>query len=473
MISSGGGKGDLRAVEVLLGDQDVKRCAQAKLAFGMAALESDLGGLHLFLVGGDAFGEAVHLPPGLPEFDVIALHGVWSWVSETNRSVIVDLIRRRLAPGGVVYLSYNAQVGWAAAAPLRDLLALHADVAGSALQGPAGRIDAALDFAESLAAAGALHFQRNPVLADRLRSLRGQDRRYLAHEYLARDWRPQSFAQVADRLAEAKLAFGASAHLLDHVDAVNLTDEGMAFLTGISHPVLRETARDYLVNQAFRRDIFTKGARRLSPAAQAERLDATRFALIAPPGKDLHLNGPLGDITPRAATFGDIMTILAETVGAPRALGELRAHPLLAAETRATVDTTLILLAAAGYIAPVPEQPNSAARRERCLRLNAALCERARWSGDIQHLASPVIGGGVAVGRLDQLFLRARAAGHADAAALARATTADVLAPAGLQLMKDGAALTDPGDLLGELTAKAGEFLDLRLPLLKRLQVTA
>ena len=43
----------------------------------------------------------------LPKFDIISLHGIWSWVSEKNRTIIVDFIRDNLSPGGVVYLGYN------------------------------------------------------------------------------------------------------------------------------------------------------------------------------------------------------------------------------------------------------------------------------------------------------------------------------------------------------------------------------
>lgn len=48
----------------------------------------------------------------LPDFDYIALHGIWSWISEENRSVIVDFIRRKLKVGGVLYISYNTMPGW-------------------------------------------------------------------------------------------------------------------------------------------------------------------------------------------------------------------------------------------------------------------------------------------------------------------------------------------------------------------------
>ena len=45
--------------------------------------------------------------PDLPEFDIIGLHGIWTWISDENSRVIVDLIRRKLRAGGIVYISYN------------------------------------------------------------------------------------------------------------------------------------------------------------------------------------------------------------------------------------------------------------------------------------------------------------------------------------------------------------------------------
>jgi 2-polyprenyl-3-methyl-5-hydroxy-6-metoxy-1,4-benzoquinol methylase len=41
--------------------------------------------------------------PGLPsEFDVIALHGILSWVSRDNQRLVYDFIAKHLKPGGVV-----------------------------------------------------------------------------------------------------------------------------------------------------------------------------------------------------------------------------------------------------------------------------------------------------------------------------------------------------------------------------------
>ena len=84
----------------------------------------------------------------LPEFDSIGLHGIWSWINDENRTVIVDFIRRKLKVGGVLNISYNTQPGWAAMAPMRDLLAEHSEVMGVAGLGVGARMDGALDFAD-------------------------------------------------------------------------------------------------------------------------------------------------------------------------------------------------------------------------------------------------------------------------------------------------------------------------------------
>ena len=71
----------------------------------------------------------------LPVFDIIVLHGIWSWVSEANRRVIVKIARQHLAIGGILYISYNSTPGWSAAMPLRHLMNLHADLASSEASG--------------------------------------------------------------------------------------------------------------------------------------------------------------------------------------------------------------------------------------------------------------------------------------------------------------------------------------------------
>ena len=63
----------------------------------------------------------------LPDFDYIGVHGIWSWINDENRAVIVDFVRRKLKVGGVLYISYNTLPGWATFSTMRHLLTEHAE----------------------------------------------------------------------------------------------------------------------------------------------------------------------------------------------------------------------------------------------------------------------------------------------------------------------------------------------------------
>ena len=64
---------------------------------------------------------------GLPDFDFVVLHGIYSWVGEENRRRVLEFLRAKLKPGGVVFLSYNSLPGWSLHAPLRQLLSSYAE----------------------------------------------------------------------------------------------------------------------------------------------------------------------------------------------------------------------------------------------------------------------------------------------------------------------------------------------------------
>ena len=101
----------------------------------------------------------------LPAFDLITLHGTWSWISRANRHLVVEILRRHLAPGGAFCLSYNSLPGWATEIPLRHLLVQHAMLSDEADRPLAARIDAALDFARAAQDAGAGFFRAHPGAA--------------------------------------------------------------------------------------------------------------------------------------------------------------------------------------------------------------------------------------------------------------------------------------------------------------------
>lgn len=408
--------------------------------------------------------------PDLPDFDYIGVHGVWSWVSDENRRVIVDFLRRKLKVGGILYISYNTQPGHAAMVPLRRLLREHAELMEAPGRGIAARIDAALDFADKLIAVNPGFTTANPAIGDRLKRLREQGRQYLAHEYFNRDWCAMLFAEMAESLAPAKLTYACSAHYHDHIDALNLTADQHRLLSEIPDPMFRQSVRDFILNQQFRREYWVKGARRLSALEQAEAVRSLRVAMLAGPRADIALTvtGPLGQRELNAEVYGRILDALGEY--APRSIGELEAA-LHGTEVRlpALYEAILVFLGK-GDVSPVQDDAAQAAARESANRLNRSLLDKARSGGEVTVLASPVTGGGIGVSRFHQLFLRARAEGRTAPDDLARFAW-NLLAAQNQFVVKDGKALQTPDENLAELEAQARDFIDKRLPALQALQI--
>jgi hypothetical protein len=124
----------------------------------------------------------------LPEFDFIALHGVWSWISQGNREVIKAFIDQKLAVGGVLYLSYNTRQAWGSILPLRDFLVAEAAKPELASRALPDRIEAALVAAQHVVARDLPPARDDPAFEKHLRKIRHQSKAYLAHEYFNRDW---------------------------------------------------------------------------------------------------------------------------------------------------------------------------------------------------------------------------------------------------------------------------------------------
>lgn len=407
----------------------------------------------------------------LPQFDFIALHGIWSWISDANRRIIADFIERKLNVGGVVYVSYNTQPGWAAIGPLTELMSGYDAALNPAGIGPAARIDAALDFVDRLVAGGAQYGKANPQVAEHVKRLRGQDRRYLAHEYLNRDWHPMPFARMRGWMEGARLTFATSAQCLDHVPMLNLSAPQQEMLDEIPDAGFRETARDFMVNRLFRRDYWVRGGRRLAPLDRADRLRAVRVVLATPAANvQLKVAGALGEANLHEDVYGPLLAALADH--RPHTLGELEAVMAEQGATLARVVEAVMILTGAGNLHPAQSDAAIERARATTLLLNARLCALARYAEDVGCLASPVTGGGFPVRRIDQLFLLARSLGLAGNDALA-AFAADVLGAQGQRIMKDGQPVADDAQQMDMLRAQAHTFDSARLPVLQALGVAA
>lgn len=434
---------------------------------GFAQELANVSGADAHLVD-QAFADFCHRPD-LPDFDSIGLHGIWSWISDENRAAIADFVKRKLKVGGALYISYNTLPGWAAFAPMRHLMTEHAEVIGSEGRGIVSRINDAIDFADKFLATNPAYSRANPQIADRIKKLKEQNRHYLAHEYFNRDWHPMHFATMAEWLEPAKVTYACSAHYVDHLDAANLTTDQLAFLKDIPDLMFRETVRDFMVNQQFRRDYWIKGARRLTPLEQAEALRAQKVVLASHrPDVSMKVGGALGEVSLAEAIYNPILDILADHKS--RTVGQLEHELKDRGITFPQLVQAVMVLAGKGDLIAIQDDPVTLKARKHTDRLNRHLMDKARSSGDINHLASPVTGGGVTVNRFHQLFLLGREQGGKKPEDWARFAW-QLLASQGQKLLKEGKPLDTADENLAELTAQAIEFADKRLPILNALQI--
>ena len=436
--------------------------AQASFAQELASASG--ANAHLFDDAFDAFTKR-----DLPEFDYIGLHGIWSWVSDQNRSVIVDFIRTKLKVGGVLYISYNTLPGWGTFAPMRHLMTEHAEVIGADGVGIVSRIDGALDFTEKLLATKPLFARANPLIDERIKQIKGQNRHYLAHEYFNRDWHPMHFGTMAQWLEPAKLTYACSAHYLDHLDTVNLTADQQTFLKDIHDPMFKQTVRDFMVNQQFRKDYWIKGARTITAFEQTEHLRAQRFVMSAyRPDLNLKVNGALGEATLSEGIYIPILDLMADYK--VRSLAQMEQALKDKTISFAQLNQAVLVLCGNGAFSAVQDEATIAKSKKYTEKLNTHLMLKAHSSNDITYLASSVTGGGVFVGRFAQLFLLALQQGKKKPEEWAQYVW-DTLAVQGQKIVKEGKTLETPKENLTELKEQANTFAQKQLPILKALQI--
>jgi len=405
----------------------------------------------------------------LPQFDSIRLHGIWTSVSRDNQKLIVEFARRCLKPGGLLYISYNCFPGWSPSAPLRQLFSLHDRFGSNASVRPAERIEAALQFSEALLAANPQYANTAPNLNAKLQGIKGQNRQYVAHEYFNRDWNCMYFTDVVDALSPAKLDYATTAAPLDSVGPLNLNAEGMGFLESIEHPIMREQARDYFVNQHFRRDLYLRGASRLSAAQRREGMLNTRFVMLqaaeSVPGA---VSGPAGEASLLAEIYAPVLEAVAAKAYLPKTLRQLLAAT--PSVPYCELEQAISVLVGMGVVAPCQSEAAEKLVQARCAALNLHLCKRSLFNNHIQILASPVTGGGVPISRFQQLFLISIKQGKKYPAEWAQLAWG-ILGEQGEGIVKEGRPLSTAEENMAELLAQAKAFEEKSLVILRALKI--
>jgi len=419
----------------------------------------------------DASFEEFAARTDLPKFQFIGLHGIWSWVSDANRRIIVDFVRRNLDVGGILYISYNTLPGWSQFAPIRHLLTEHAKVMTGSGVGIVKQIDASIEFAQQVLETNPQYAQVSPQLAPRMERLKTHSRHYLAHEYFNRDWHPMYYAQMQQWLESAKLQFVCSAYFPDHTDIINLTAPQIKLLQQIPDVNFRQTLRDFIVNQPFRRDLWVRGPRVMAPAEREHALRRQRLVLSTPrvdvPMKVL---GSLGEVGLLEEVCAPVLDALADY--RVRAIDEVAQACSQQGQNFAKVLNAIVLLIGSGHLSVAQSEDQIQAASSRCWKLNQFLMDKAKSVGEINYLVSPVTATGYNLGRFPQLFLLAEQQGLTEPRLLAEFVWSHLKA-VDQRVLKDAVVLEDAAANIAELEQQAKVFVEKQHAICHALKLVA
>lgn len=415
----------------------------------------------------NSFEELAHGAVDLPKFDYITLHGIYTWVTAENRKYIVDFIARYLKPGGIVYVSYNAMPGWTSVLPLQRLLVEYGDAFPNRSDVQIGNAAA---FIQKMTEGNAAYFSGSGAgLKARLDGLNKHNRNYLVHEYMHKHWQPMYHADVARDLQEAKLDYVASADLTMAYGKLYLTDEMAALLKTFPDTVMQETLKDYHLNTSFRKDIYVRGARRISGPRRLALLRKFGLALIVPRDNvQMDFKLTFGNVSARP----DIAIPLCDALArGPQTLAELEALPALQGRTLEDIVQMAALLTVSRQ-AVLYHSEQAELSTEAAVRMNKAIAADTRYDDECQYLASAMAGGAISASFLPRIayWLLAGENVADDAQALARAAW-PLLQAQGQVMVKDGNKLEGEQDNLVELQARMEQVLREQLPIWRKLKM--
>lgn len=381
----------------------------------------------------------------LPELDVASLHGVWTWVSDPVRRGIVRLLARRLKPGGVVYIGYNAQPGFGRAISLQRLFwHLAQGFSGSSRF----RAEASLGSIRELHKTNPVNLPTTPLLHRLVEEADPLDAGYLAHEFLTEHWRPVFFEDILADLAPAKLDYVGSTGMSENMPDYLFSEEQRAIHDGMPDVAGRELIKDLCNTHAFRRDVFIRGLRRCDPVAALDRqvVAASRAAPETTP----KLGVPVGTAELPDELWRPIAAALNE---GPQSLGRLRG---LTPGRSPNAAELLTMLTGTGLVLPALRESGPTAEITRFNRIVAETYAEEGRRGGQYALASPVAAGGLPCNWLELALATQVGAGRgeADAAALAA------------ELMP-----TNPPEHVQELAASIAHLIPLRTPIWRRFGV--
>lgn len=340
----------------------------------------------------------------LPDFDFIALHGVWSWINDENRSTVVDFIKRKLVPGGTLYISYNSLPGQSNLQPFRHIFKKYYETELTKQNDAVLAISTALERVSEFLHIDPRAFKENTTIKDHVLNLKTREIGYLGHEYLNDSWEPMYFDRVNSDLTSAGLSFLSSSHFVDHIPAFSFNSSQFDFLSKIQNNTERQLAIDYITGRQFRREYWVKGEELSAQNVNlADFLDDSCFVqIVSDSSIKLSIKADATSISLSQEFYKPFSACFAgsETKSFSELVSQMSKH----GAGRAQVGEGVGIFLACGYLAVAVKEVSSECQR-RTLLLNNFLIQLSLSNPDIKFLASTKIQGGVYIPRLHLLFL--------------------------------------------------------------------
>jgi SAM-dependent methyltransferase len=215
-----------------------------------------------------AEGDLAALAPEHGEFDFIVAHGVYSWVPPDVRDALFALAARRLAPNGILYVSYNVLPGCRVRQAAWDVLHHHVDHIGNAH----ARLEAARELARLIADGGTAAHASDQALRAEFQAIAQHNDSEVAHDDLAVPNDPVFFRTFVEHAARHGLRYLAEADVQTTGDA-GISDAAKAHLSALD-PLGREQHLDFIRLRRFRQSLLVRSAAPTDTTRQGQRLRA-------------------------------------------------------------------------------------------------------------------------------------------------------------------------------------------------------
>lgn len=409
-------------------------------------------------------GDFVELERNWPDeyghFHYVTLHGIWSWVSKDVRNALVNILRKVVTPGGIVYISYNSLPGWLPGKIVREILLSFKKI--SQLPAPSSTSEG-LRLASRLLELGAGIFSAYPNLKARLENFLRQDPAYLVGEFMHETHELFWVHEVIEEVLSAKLYFTSSATLPENYLPALLPEEPRKLIMGFNHPVFRLFLTDLFINQAFRRDLFQKGVVQPSVIEQTKEILGEKFIKIADPPSEWKFTLTFGEVVGKKEIYDPIFEELSKGV---RSVRDLMALEPFRKGGLGMLVQALSLLLDRGLISFYNDHHDADYTKKLAKSIIQTVCEGRNYS----YLPCPLTGQAVFLSQLDLLMLGSLLEGARSIHDLVDRTRVK-LTNLGRSLVKDGRQITDEGESIDYLMQLASAFLEKTLPNLRSLKV--